>query len=112
MSEIRALTPLEYLQVQARKNRPKVEKPPMIDPDALCFAYDKPKAAFFTEEKASAALVRTQERRAADGSPRTEKRFYRCERDPSRSRLDQEHFHLTSMPLNEFEQETRDVSQD
>lgn len=113
---MRELTPLEYLQVQARKQQRRavgrMEKPPMVDPDALCHAYDRPKAAFYTEGKAYKALVTTQQRRAAEGNPQVEKRFYKCPYGRNRTHLNQDHFHLTSMELSEFEKESDDVSAD
>jgi hypothetical protein len=116
--EVRALTPLEYLQVQARKQKrikSPVKKPPMVEPDALCYAYDRPKAAFFTEGKAYQALVVAQARRAAEGNPHHEKRFYKCKSAMSDSRIRQDHFHLTSMTDEDFDrrhEEAGYVSQD
>jgi hypothetical protein len=100
---VRELTPLEFLQVQARKQRARRPKPDMIEPDALCYAYDRPKAAFFTEGKAYQALVVAQQRRAAEGNPKHEKRFYKCHSSFNDSRIREDHFHLTSMTPADFD---------
>lgn len=109
---MRELTPLEYLQVQARKQRDRLPKPPMMEPDALCYAYRRPKAAFYTEGKAYKALEIAKQRRAAEGNPQVEERFYRCPYSRSGSRISQDHFHLTSMSADEFMKEHSDVHQD
>lgn len=89
----------------------------MVEPDALCYAYDRPKAAFFTEGKAYKALVVAQQRRAAENNPQAEERFYRCPFPRKLSRLTEVHFHLTSMPLSRHkelfpDQEETHVHQD
>lgn len=106
---MRELTPLEYLQVQARKQRARILKPPMVEPDGLCYAYERPKAAFYTEGKAYQALVTTQQRRAAEGNPQVEKRFYQCPHGHSRTGLTNPHFHLTSMSTEDFHKEQSDT---
>lgn len=114
--EVRPLTALEYLQVQARKQRDHKPKPPMVEPDTICYAHERPKAAFYTEEKAQEALIITQQRREIEGNPQVEKRFYRCVASPGESRVREDHFHLTSMSPEDFDRKIRegetDVHQD
>jgi hypothetical protein len=97
---MRELTPLEYLQVQARKNKPRRPKPERIVPDGWCYGYTKGKAAFNTEGKAYAALLVAQEIRDIDGAERTETRFYKCPYNGKHGAADP-HFHLTGMTYGE-----------
>lgn len=117
---MRELTPLEYLQVQAKKQKQAelirqrgfIEKPDPVPPDAICYAYDKPKHAFFTEGKAYQALIVAKQRRLAEGSTQVEKRFYECKHAYGLTRIREKHFHLTSMTATDYQQEQDDVHQD
>jgi hypothetical protein len=91
---MRELTPLEYLQVQAKKNKPRRPKPERVVPDGWCDAPAKSKAAFNTEGKAYQALVVAQEIRDIEGAERTETRFYRCLHGRKYGAAET-HFHLT-----------------
>lgn len=93
---MRELTPLEYLQVQARKAKPRRPKPERIVPDGWCYGYPKGKAAFNTEGKAYAALQVAIEIRDIEGAERTETRFYKCPYGNKRGGAET-HFHLTGM---------------
>jgi hypothetical protein len=112
--DVRPLTPLEYLQVKARKDRiKKYEKPDLIPPDAMCLAYDRPKAAFYTEEKATRAMAVAQQRRKAEGNvDYYERRYYWCPHPPSKSHIRAGHLHLTSKTREELDAARREAQDD
>lgn len=101
---MRELTPLEYLKVQARKNKQqkKIHQPLLewVKPDGWCIAYQPPKAAFFTEDKAAEALEVAQHNRPIQGYPmgKIEVRVYRCTFGKV-GKLPGIHWHLTSQPF-------------
>lgn len=72
--------------------------PERVEPDAWCRSYTPdPKAAFFTEGKAYAALLVSAERHKVLASEKLETRFYLCPFGAQHG-MPAKHFHLTSLP--------------